>query len=81
MTLFRSTSVSALGQRVDTPHQHSRQLAPSLGNKSNETNGQPTHPEELSPVARAARTINQTMAAEARYPELEGYLGRKSPSS
>lgn len=33
--------------------------------------------EELKPIARAARTINETLDQEARYPDLDSYVTRK----
>jgi len=37
-------------------------------------------PESLQPIERAAKTINDTLVQEARYPELDSYVGRKRPS-
>ena len=34
-------------------------------------------PESLKPIERAAKTINETLVQEARYPELDSYVGRK----
>lgn len=34
-------------------------------------------PDSLRPIERAARTINETLVQEARYPELDSYVGRK----
>ena len=36
-------------------------------------------PESLRPIERAAKTINETLVQEARYPELDSYVGRKYP--
>ncbi len=33
--------------------------------------------ETLKPIERAAKTINETLAQDARYPELDSYIGRK----
>lgn len=33
--------------------------------------------EDLKPIARAARTINETLDQESRYPELDSYVSRK----
>ena len=33
--------------------------------------------ESLSPVERAARTVNETLTQELRYPELDNYVARK----
>ena len=33
--------------------------------------------EELKPIGRAARTINETLDQELRYPELDSYVSRK----
>ena len=33
--------------------------------------------EELKPIGRAARTINETLSQELRYPELDSYVSRK----
>ena len=33
--------------------------------------------EELKPITRAARTINETLDQESRYPELDSYVSRK----
>lgn len=35
--------------------------------------------EELKPIARAARTVNETLDQESRYPELDSYVSRKEP--
>lgn len=32
--------------------------------------------EELKPIVRAARTINETLDRESRYPELDSYVSR-----
>ena len=32
--------------------------------------------EELKPITRAARTINETLDQESRYPELDSYVSR-----
>lgn len=32
--------------------------------------------EELKPIVRAARTINETLDQESRYPELDSYVSR-----
>lgn len=36
--------------------------------------------ESLKPIERAAKTINETLVQEARYPELDSYVGRKWPT-
>lgn len=36
--------------------------------------------EVLKPLERAAKTINDTLSHEARYPELDSYIGRKFPT-
>ena len=33
--------------------------------------------EEVKPIRRAARTINDTLDQESRYPELDSYVSRK----
>ena len=33
--------------------------------------------EELKPIRRAARTVNETLDQESRYPELDSYVSRK----
>lgn len=33
--------------------------------------------EILNPIERAAATINETLAHDARYPELDSYIGRE----
>ena len=37
--------------------------------------------ESHGPITRASRTINEVLVQESRYPELDGYLGRKCPES
>ena len=37
--------------------------------------------EDLKPVERASRTINDAFAREAQYPELDSYVSRKSDVS
>lgn len=32
---------------------------------------------ELKPIGRAARTINETLARESQYPELDSYVSRR----
>jgi len=34
-------------------------------------------PDSLRPIERATKTINETLVQEARYPELDSYVGRK----
>ena len=41
-------------------------------------NGKPPV-QTLKPLERAAKTINETLARENAYPELDSYLGRKFP--
>lgn len=36
--------------------------------------------ETLKPIDRAAKTINEVLALETKYPELDSYIGRKPPS-
>lgn len=43
-------------------------------------NGGTQPAERLKPIARAAKTINEILAQETKYPELDSYIGRK-PSS
>lgn len=33
--------------------------------------------DRLKPIDRAAKTINETLAQETKYPELDSYIGRK----
>ena len=33
--------------------------------------------ETLKPIARAAKTINEVLTLETKYPELDNYIGRK----
>ena len=33
--------------------------------------------EDLKPIERAAKNINETMNQESRYPEIDSYIGRK----
>jgi len=60
--LFRSNSGSSLHGTSDIG-----QTAPTAPVASTEV---------LQPIERAARTINETLAQEARYPELDNYIGR-----
>jgi hypothetical protein len=36
-----------------------------------------TRPAELTAIQRAARTVNETLAREARFPELDNYITRE----
>lgn len=75
--LARSSSTNALQlERVD-PTLQARQLAPLRDGDVQAQSVNNVQPQELSPVSRAARTINETLGVERRYPELEGYVGRK----
>lgn len=40
----------------------------------------PPTTDNLSPVARAARTVNEYLTTEARYPQLDDIVSRKFPS-
>lgn len=53
------------GQAITTQTQQKTQEA---GSQASET---------LGPVERAARTINEILTQETRYPELDNYVGRK----
>ncbi|KAH0565900.1 hypothetical protein GP486_000703 [Trichoglossum hirsutum] len=60
--LFRSNSASSLHGATD------------IGQTTSTT---PTAPAEvLQPIERAARTINEALAQETRYPELDNYVGQ-----
>ena len=49
---------------------HSQQAAQEVGKFGAES---------LKPIERAAKTINETLSYETRYPELDSYIGRKLP--
>lgn len=55
---------NALQQPRQPSQQQSGQVAPA-----------PTT-ETISPIARASRTVNETLDQESKYPELDTYLGR-----
>ena len=79
--LFRTNSAStssALQKQAPQRGQYQGQaLEQSQGQVQTSTsNGQPPT-NELAPLERAARTINQTMMQELRFPELDSYVGRK----
>ncbi|KAF2223739.1 Non-repetitive/WGA-negative nucleoporin family protein [Elsinoe ampelina] len=71
-SIFRSNSSSALalqrkpssGALVNTASQSQQQVSGAQA------------PQDLSPVARGARTINDALASESRYPELDSYVGQ-----
>ena len=68
-----STSVqnNAPSNNSQVPAQQSQQLQQST------TEAAKSGPESLRPIERAARTINEALVQEARYPELDSYVGRK----
>ncbi|PNS16212.1 hypothetical protein CAC42_6319 [Sphaceloma murrayae] len=68
-SIFRSNSSSALAL----------QRKPSSGvliNQASQPSNTPQPAQNLTPVAIGARTINDALASESRYPELESYIGQ-----
>ena len=67
---------------IPAPLQHQQNGAQvssqALSNQSQQmqTTGKSTT-EELKPIERAAKTINEVMDQESRYPELDSYVGRE----
>ncbi len=57
-------------------HARSQALAPPKQQVAQE--GGKTAGETLKPLERAAKTINDTLALETKFPELDSYVGRKS---
>ena len=76
---------SAISQRSFQPvsapsqQQHGSQAgnqALSKQPQQMQTTGKPAT-ETLKPIERAAKTINEMLNQESRYPELDNYIGRK----
>ncbi|TKX18355.1 putative nucleoporin NUP170 [Elsinoe australis] len=68
-SIFRSNSSSALAlQRKSS--------SGALLNPATQPANAPQPAQNLSPVAIGARTINDALASESRYPELESYIGQ-----
>ncbi|QIX00710.1 hypothetical protein AMS68_006227 [Peltaster fructicola] len=59
---------SIFSQNAQALRHSQQQQAPA------ETNAQPAAAPALTPIERAAKTINETLAAEARFPALEEYI-------
>ena len=59
------------------PVEQSQAAAPSNAQNHNPSQSlSPSQGQGFTPIERAARTINDTLAREARYPDLEAYVGR-----
>ena len=69
-------SSSALSQQQRSLQSQSQALGqqaqPAIQNQS---------VEDVKPIARASKAINDTLAEESRYPELDSYIGRVSQQS
>lgn len=73
---FTSNSLAqlrSLGQGLSTRTPESKGSDPP----SQTANEAERQPEILKPIERAAKTINETLAHDARYPELDSYIGRE----
>ena len=74
---FASNSLAqlrSLSQGLSTRSQESKGSDPP-DQTANAAERQPS--EILKPIERAAKTINETLAHDARYPELDSYIGRE----
>ena len=76
-TFPRAGSNPAFQQPQNVP-----QNAPQQSVQSSQQNGQvavKSKTRTLDPIARASKTVDETLDQESRYPELDTYLGRKCP--
>ena len=64
-----NTTASQISQGQSQAPTHQRQQTGQVAGTS--------PAEELKPITRAARTINETLDQESRYPELDSYVSRK----
>ena len=69
---FRFQSAPLISQNGS--HVRNQVLAPSKQSIAPE-GGKPSG-DTLKPIERAAKTINETLASETKYPELDSYIGR-----
>jgi hypothetical protein len=67
------------GRRTSTfaPSQQNGALVPAQSQAVEQQNRAESASSAMTPVQRAARTINDTLAFDARYPDLESYVTRK----
>jgi nuclear pore complex protein Nup155 len=73
---------NSYGNRESVSHQNPP--PPAFGSVPKPAEPAPSQPapsqpqnESLKPIQRAARTVNDTLLHESRYPELDSYVGRE----
>lgn len=69
---FRFQAASLIPQNGS--HVRNQVLAPPKQSVALE--GGKSSGDTLKPIERAAKTINETLASETKYPELDSYIGR-----
>lgn len=76
---FRPNSAPSIQQHgAQTQTQAQAQTQVLVPETQQVTGGGGTPPvDRLKPIDRAAKTINETLAQESKYPELDSYIGRK----
>lgn len=72
---FRPNSAPSIQQHGSHAQAQTQELVPAA-QQATEGSGTPLV-DRLKPIDRAAKTINETLAQETKYPELDSYIGRK----
>ncbi|KAL8938397.1 MAG: hypothetical protein Q9211_003227 [Gyalolechia sp. 1 TL-2023] len=77
MAYAPQTPLKALpGAYFQTPAHQSQAL--SQRGQVAQTGAQKPNVEDVQPIGRAAKAVNEALLEESRYPELDNYIGRKS---
>ena len=63
-------------QSISVPPQQSQAL--NQQSQSVQNGGQKSESQDILPIERAAKAVNEALSEESRYPDLDSYIGRES---
>lgn len=72
---FRPNTAPSIQQHGAQAHTQTQVLVPETQQVTVDRGTTPV--DRLKPIDRAAKTINEILAQETQYPELDSYIGRK----
>ncbi|KAL8813920.1 MAG: hypothetical protein Q9223_006823 [Gallowayella weberi] len=74
---FQSRQSTSLSQQQNGLQQQGQALSQQA--QSAQNTGQKTENQDIPPIERAAKIVNEALSEESRYPDLDSYIGRESP--
>lgn len=73
---FQSRQPNAVSQQQNGKQQQSQAL--SQQGQSVQKGGQRSENQDVPPIERAAKAVNEALSEESQYPDLDSYIGRES---